>query len=121
MNPTIADKTKPIQVFSLDGWRDHGTPERALVDGATKLVERDWSRPYEVDQAEILQVADGTFLYATASGCSCWDGDWQFEQYATFKDLADGIRWYDRPYNVGWTRTDDMLAEAARKLDIQTA
>lgn len=116
----------PMQTFALGGpswttpvdWRQGGSDEQALVDGATTLVARDWSEPYEVDQAEILRAADGTFLYASASGCSCWEGDWQYEQYATFDDLAAGIRWFDRKYNVGWTRSDDMLAEAARVLGI---
>lgn len=117
------DKITPMQAFTLGySWTTPkdavkgGSEQQALVDGAKVLVDKDWSEPYEVDQAKILQAADGTFLYATASGCSCWEGDWQYEQYATFNDMATGIRWYDRQYNAGWTRTDDMLAEAATRL-----
>lgn len=112
-------KIEPIKSFELGGWQgDPNGKNQALVDSAKVLVDEDWSEPYEVDQAQILQLPDGTFLYATASGCSCWEGNWQYEQYATFNDLANGIRFYDRQYNVGWTRTDSMLAKAAQVLGL---
>lgn len=41
------------------------------------FVDHDISRSYEVDYEKIGMKGDGTLVWAYASGCSCWGGDYE--------------------------------------------
>lgn len=40
-----------------------------------QLEHRDWSAPYEVDEAHLFELANGKCAVVTESGCSCYDYD----------------------------------------------
>ena len=46
------------------------------------IAEVDESEPYSVDRAEVWLQPDGSFVLATASGCSCWSGEWDEDMLA---------------------------------------
>lgn len=54
------------------------------------LAEIDESRDYEVDMAGIYTDGD-KFYFITASGCSCWDGEYDETVYDSFEDLKKAI------------------------------
>lgn len=45
-------------------------------DLGRKVKHIDESEAYEEDEAMLLVNRDGKYTIITASGCSCWDGDW---------------------------------------------
>lgn len=47
--------------------------------------------PWSIDQSAIYAEPQGTFLFATASGCSCWDGEWYVVRYDTVEELLEAI------------------------------
>lgn len=52
----------------------------------------DESESYEVDQTAIYSDKEtGTFVFATASGCSCWDGDWDVTTGLSLGEVFDLI------------------------------
>lgn len=67
----------------VDFERDYPTAE--------VIAEIDESADYEVDQTTILAEEAGTFLLATASGCSCWAGEWDVVRYDTVEELLADI------------------------------
>lgn len=60
-----------------------GAVEIAFTDNTTEA--------YSVDRSAIYAETGGTFLFATASGCSCWDGDWYAVRYNSVEDLLTDI------------------------------
>ena len=58
---------------------DYGFDERRAE--LRELAFIDESADYEVDQASICVDEKGTFYLLTASGCSCWSGEYEEEQY----------------------------------------
>lgn len=62
--------------FIKDNWAvlPHNTIEG---NEAVWFVDDDKSESYEVDYEKIGMKGDGTLIWAYASGCSCWDGDYQ--------------------------------------------
>ena len=67
----------------------------------TLLGEIDDSESYEIDITAIYRRPDGVFILAIAEGCSCWDGDYDIEEFvdldaieASFHTVtADERRW----------------------------
>ena len=56
----------------------------------TCLADIDESRDYEVDMSGIY--TDGTkFYFITASGCSCWSGEYDETVYNSFEELKNAI------------------------------
>lgn len=55
------------------------------------LAEVDESRSYEVDVTEVYVRPDGKFILATATGCSCWSGEYDVEEFDTLDALAASI------------------------------
>ena len=51
----------------------------------------DESESYEVDITEIWKTSEGKFILATATGCSCWGGEYEVEEYASLDDVVSGI------------------------------
>lgn len=69
----------------------YGTPMFKEFPHAVEIAAIDESESYEVDQTSILVDADGTFILAVASGCSCWEGDWELTRFTTVEELLDDI------------------------------
>lgn len=83
--------------------------------GYTFLAGLDESAAYEIDVTEIWRKDDGTFALLTASGCSCWDGDYDEESYATLDDLAAALvdeRTDQRTYNPAPPNVAGLVAAA---------
>jgi hypothetical protein len=89
-------------------------------EGWTSLGHLDESADYEVDQTEIFWTEDGRFVLATASGCSCWDGEWNAETFDTLDALAKSISPVGdaRQYNPSASGGASLVAEARAKLDV---
>ncbi len=90
--------------------------ESGLVvpEGTTFLAGLDESASYEVDYTEIWRNADGKFVLATASGCSCWDGDFDTETFDSLDDLAASLLGTERAYGNPSGVNSQALIEAAR-------
>ena len=54
--------------------------------GAT-IYEVDESEPYEEDEAALIE-QDGLYTLIQATGCSCWDGDWEGWTDLTLDELV---------------------------------
>ncbi len=59
-----------------------------VLEGARLVCGYDVAEPYSVDEGALYLLTDGTYLFEYASGCSCWDGEYSFENYATFEDFV---------------------------------
>lgn len=79
----------------------------------TVIAETDESEPYTVDRAEVWLHEDGSFILATASGCSCWEGDWNEEAYVNYADLEAALSLWgtERTYNPSPAGSSDLLAQ----------
>ena len=65
--------------------------EDCVEDGLKFLAGIDEADIYEVDANEVYQKPDGSFLLRSASGCSCWDGDWTETEYPDFESLENTL------------------------------
>lgn len=81
----------------------------------TKIAEVDESEGYEIDQTRIYLTPTG-FALATASGCSCWGGEWEVEEFETLEALYQSMKWDDRAYNPSWKGAEDLKAQAEKYL-----
>lgn len=79
------------------------------------LGELDESADYEVDITAIYR-HNGEFILATASGCSCWDGDYGIERFKTLDDLEKSLMNDDREYNPSFKGVEKIVAEAREKI-----
>ena len=85
-----------------------------------ELASYDNSGGYEVDTGGIyLDEKDSAkpFRLITASGCSCWDGDFTEDEFATLEDLEKSLN-SDLPhrYNPSINTGKWLIEEAGRKL-----
>jgi hypothetical protein len=81
------------------------------------LAELDESADYEVDVTRIYR--DGiTFVLATASGCSCWDGDYSVESFNSLDALKEslGVNGKERDFNPSFKGVEALLKEAQETL-----
>jgi hypothetical protein len=86
-----------------------------VLGRATTIASIDEGEPYETDQTDILVETEGTFLLATASGCSCWDGDWYVTRYDTVEELLEDIGPQGSAdnggYNPSFKGVEDLLKQ----------
>jgi hypothetical protein len=85
----------------------------------TLLAEIDESYPYEIDVTEIYRDGRGYFVLATAAGCSCWDGEYDEETYATYPELVAALNLLtapERTYNPSPVGATDLLAQVQGKM-----
>lgn len=90
------------------------TAEIGFINGEWELLaELDQSEPYEVDITAIYRGA-GKIILATASGCSCWDGEYDIEYFDTIDELAASVAVTgdDRRYNPSPKAAAELVAEA---------
>lgn len=77
------------------------------------LSSVDEADPYEVDEAHIgVDAATGKFVLLTASGCSCWDGEYDEEVYDSLDALERALVTDDRRYNPTLMGARQLVAEA---------
>lgn len=89
----------------------YGIPETWV-----QLAEDDQSEAYEVDIASIYIDEQGLFVLATASGCSCWSGEWDTETYPTLDALANATVGVDRQWHYSQVGYEKLVAEAREAL-----
>ena len=82
------------------------------------VAEVDESQDYEVDQTQIVYVPhEDKFVLLTASGCSCWDGDWNAEWFdnldVLFASLIDE-RADERQYTPSGAGANDLREQASK-------
>lgn len=84
------------------------------------LATLDQSQSYEVDVTEIWKSPDGRIQLVTASGCSCWSGEYDIEgdgftsvdaleKFLTSEDTSSG-------FNPSVKAREQLLAEARQAL-----
>jgi hypothetical protein len=88
------------------------------VGELTELAYLDSSADYEVDYAGIY--TDGKlFYYITASGCSCWDGDYDEKVFNDFESLRKFVLNEDMPqWNPSINGAKELIEESKRLLGI---
>jgi hypothetical protein len=72
-------------IFYESAWTGNKLPE-----GYTLIAAIDESASYEVDITEVYRTPTG-FAIVTASGCSCWDGDYDEKAYATLDEVIAAL------------------------------
>lgn len=82
------------------------------------VADVDESESYEVDQTQIVYVpSTDKFWLLTASGCSCWDGDWDAEEFdnldVLFASLIDG-RADERQYTPSFKGAQTLREQASK-------
>lgn len=78
-----------------------------------ELAVLDESESYEVDITEIhYDPETKEFLLLTASGCSCWEGDYSEERFKSLKALGESMIKEDRQYNPSFVGAKQLLIEA---------
>ncbi len=92
--------------YDFDGRRNE-LRELAFIDESA-----DW----EVDQTSICVDEEGTFYLLTASGCSCWSGEYDEEKFASFEALEHALLNGDRTYNPSLSGVQTLLEEARKSL-----
>lgn len=80
-----------------------------------ELAFIDEGAAYEVDQAGIYR--DPTtkkLVLLTATGCSCWEGDYDEEQYDSLAELEDALVNRKRTYNPTLAGVTELVTEARK-------
>ena len=78
----------------------------------------DESEPYEVDQTAIYLTPQGKFAYASASGCSCWGGDWTVSDFDSLDEIEETFLKEDiHMYNPSMKGFRSLMAEAREAFD----
>ncbi len=92
------------------------------MDHMILIAEIDESQPCEVDQTLIFFDKNReVFLLVTASGCSCWDGECEIEEYNSLDDIALQLSGRDQRgfvYNPSPKGVKTLLAEAYNHRDV---
>lgn len=84
--------------------------------GLQELAFVDEAGSYEVDEVGIY-TDGGKFYLLSASGCSCWDGDYDEAVFDDFESLKTFLLNEDLPrYNPSLNRAKILIAEAESKL-----
>lgn len=91
----------------------------AQENGWTLMAFIDESQPYEVDQTAIYASENG-FILATASGCSCWAGEWDVERYEDLPSLFQAIGLHTgtaRRFNPSLAGVEALRAQVEARLN----
>lgn len=81
-----------------------------------ELAFLDEADSYEVDETGIY-TDEVKFYLLTASGCSCWDGDYDEAVFDDFESLKNFLLSEDLPrYNPSLNGAKELIAEAERNL-----
>lgn len=86
------------------------------IEKLVGLATYDEDRSYEIDQGGIYwDPVAGKYSWITASGCSCWDGQYDESQYDTLSNLLKVEMGEDRRYSPGLLTLEAMAEEATLK------
>lgn len=80
---------------------------------AVWMAKSDIAGSYEVDEELIGMKADGTLVYAYASGCSCWDGKYECTCH------AEGIKVMKFDHKHGIEEWEKAIIKFAETGEIQ--
>lgn len=77
----------------------------------TLLASIDESEPYEVDITEVWQTPTG-YAIVTASGCSCWEGDYDVDERPTLDDVIAALTGEDqRRWNPSVRGAQELIGQ----------
>jgi hypothetical protein len=87
---------------------DHEIPKELIL-----VAELDESQSYEVDITKIyFNTEINKWVLAIASGCSCWEGDYEVEEFDTLAELGQSMIQDDRQYNPSFRGANELLQQA---------
>lgn len=79
------------------------------VDELECLAFLDEAEPYTVDQCGVyLDTKSGKFYVLTASGCSCWSGEYDEEEYDTLSEVFAALDDGSFPWHVSIAGSEDL-------------
>lgn len=91
-----------------------------IPKGYTLLASIDESAPYEIDVSEIYYNTEkNNFVLMTASGCSCWSGEYEEEFYEKLEDIEKYLFARDDKgyvYTPSVKGAQELVSEAVRNL-----
>ena len=93
-----------------------------IPKGYILLASIDESEPYEVDVSEIYYNTEkNNFVLMTASGCSCWSGEYEEEFYKKLEDIEKYLFARDDKgyvYHPSVKGAQELVAEAIKNWKI---
>jgi hypothetical protein len=92
--------------------RNQSYLEWTLPKDWTLIAALDESQSYEVDVTEIWKSPDNKFQLVTATGCSCWGGEYEAEPFDTLESLGESMIKDDRQYNPSFAGAKMLLSQA---------
>lgn len=105
--------TEPTSGMELDRWNS------APLEGWSLIADVDESAPYEVDQTRIYSLEDGRFVLATASGCSCWDGEWETQTFSSLDEIENAVLYREKyAYNPSLEGAKTLVEQAKSALSL---
>ena len=89
-----------------------------IKNSLIELAELDESASYEVDYTFVgLNKETGKFTLVTASGCSCWDGGCDVEEFDDLDSMEKSLVTEDRTYNPSLSGAKWVMEEAKRTFE----
>lgn len=81
-----------------------------------ELAVLDESADYEVDITEIhYNPTTKKFHLITASGCSCWSGEYEEEIFSSLLAIKKSLLKTERTYNPSFKGAEELIKEAKAK------
>lgn len=78
-----------------------------------ELSSADDSDSYSIDENGIYyDPRTETFIWLSASGCSCWDGDYSETSYDSLDEALDSMLTYETRWHPATSETTSMIEEA---------
>lgn len=84
LSKAIKAITAEWEVLRAAQKQNYGTPKSEAV----WIAQSNIAGSYEVDEEWIGIAKDGSIVWAYASGCSCWDGEYSEEHVKTLKEVT---------------------------------
>lgn len=97
------NKTLKAKFDELAEKHKNTSVSRSFNEPIVWFLNIDKSEPYEVNEEWYGIKKDGTFVWAYASGCSCWDGEYGTDSAPTIKAMSVALS------------DNDEIAEAFKK------
>jgi hypothetical protein len=93
-----------------------------IKEGLVELAFIDEADSYEVDQCLIgFDKATGKFALITATGCSCWDGEADREDFNSLEELESSLINSDRTYSPSINGAKSLILEAKKTYEREKA
>lgn len=95
---------------------EYRTTDQCIENGLTLLASIDESASYyEVDENAIFRKPDGKYLLRQASGCSCWDGDWNEHEFDSLDEVEEYLTSsHASNYSPSLKGAEQLMAEARK-------